>query len=324
MDKQYFMLLLKRYLKGQASSQEQEFLLTYYELFRHEADFVSLLEEEEREKLREDIETSIWNNINNTEVSTANIIRIRRLIRVVSAATLVVMSVTVISLLLNNSGVPSTTSLITHKQQENYFFRLPDGSTVIVDSGSKLTYPPSFDQLEKREVYLEGQAFFDIKHDPSKPFIVHTGHITTTVLGTSFIIKALPSSKTISVIVTRGKVKVADKNKTLAVLKKDEQVVFNKESSTTLQQEVQAESLQDWKAEDLLFNDVTVGEAATLLEKKFGVSIQFKDREVQHERFTTMFTKDENLEQMLKSICGFNGAEYKYYKEKGIVIINKK
>ncbi len=91
-----------------------------------------------------------------------------------------------------------------------------------------------------------------------------------------------------------------------------------------MQQEVQAESLQDWKAEDLLFNDVSVGEAATLLEKKFGVSIQFKDREVQHERFTTMFTKDENLDQMLKSICEFNGADYQYYKEKGIVIINKK
>src|SRR5690606_2859673 len=91
---------------------------------------------------------------------------------------------------------------------EHRLLHLPDGSTVIVGVGSKLNYPSSFDSLRTREVYLEGQAYFDIRHNPQKPFIIHTGKVATTVLGTSFNIKAWPEDQDITVTVTRGKVRV--------------------------------------------------------------------------------------------------------------------
>jgi transmembrane sensor len=92
-------------------------------------------------------------------------------------------------------------------------FVLSDGSTVILKPNSKLRC--AFAQKDtKREVSLDGDAYFDVRHNPSKPFIVHTGRITTTVLGTAFNIYAKEGN--VHVAVTRGRVRVADTRRTLA------------------------------------------------------------------------------------------------------------
>jgi transmembrane sensor len=68
---------------------------------------------------------------------------------------------------------------------------LPDGTTVVLNKKSKLSYPVEFTG-STREVFLTGEAFFDVAHNPSKPFKVHTGVFVTKVLGTAFSIKAYP------------------------------------------------------------------------------------------------------------------------------------
>ncbi len=86
---------------------------------------------------------------------------------------------------------------------------------------------------------------------------------------------------------------------------------------------VNADSNMAWKKQDLLLDDVTVGEAAKLLEDKFDVNISVSDSEIETKRFTTVFLRTESLEQVLRSICEFNGALYEYNKEKAIVTISK-
>src|SRR5690606_4549797 len=69
------------------------------------------------------------------------------------------------------------------------FIKLPDGSTVLLNTGSTLDFPEAFD-AQTREVRLSGEAFFNIREDQARPFVVHTGALKTTVLGTSFNVKA--------------------------------------------------------------------------------------------------------------------------------------
>ena len=80
----------------------------------------------------------------------------------------------------------------------------------------------------------------------------------------------------------------------------------------------------DWKKQDLLFDDVTVGEATELLEERFNVTIICNNELIKSQRFTTTFMKDETLDQVLKSICEFNNAVYSYDKEKATVFIRNK
>jgi ferric-dicitrate binding protein FerR (iron transport regulator) len=207
---------------------------------------------------------------------------------------------------------------------QNRFIQLPDGSLVTIMKNSKLTCSPAFNKGDRREVYLEGQAFFDVKHDASKPFIVHTGKLQITVLGTAFNVSALNCDNKIIVTVTRGKVSVANKNKVLGTITPDQQIVFNKDKANSIMKKVDADTYVQWKEQDLLFDDVTMEEAAKLLKERYKVEIKFTDPELMLNRFTTTFQHDESLEHELDLICDFNNAVYSYDKGRATVIISNK
>lgn len=323
MDKHYFLELLHKYLKDEATNEEHQFLLSYYNLFQSEPDVLALLSQEKKEELKSQMHTIIWQNISRGVQPDENVKPIKRwLVRMIAAAILLAICTIGIFFLRNETAKNQTVAAQVNQHKINRLVRLPDGSTVIVSSGSKLNYPSSFDGLARREVYLEGQAFFDIKHNASKPFIVHAGQFETTVLGTAFNIKAFPGDIDITVTVSRGKVKVSDQNKTLGIILPHQQIACNKQKANSTLKTVDTDTYLDWKAQDLLFDDVTVAEAAELLEERFNVNITFSNQLIKSNRFTTTFLKGESLEQVLKSICEFNDAVYQYDKEKATVIIS--
>src|SRR5690606_11197835 len=160
--------------------------------------------------------------------------------------------------------------------------------------------------------YLEGKAFFDVKHNPEQPFIVHTEHLKATVLGTEFNIEAWSTDENISITVSSGKVKVANQHKTFGIITTDEQLIYNKAKADIVQQNVDPEIYLAWKEQDLVLYDVTVAEASALLEERFQVKIFCNDVNLCAKRFTTTFLKGERLEMVLNSICEFNQAAYYY------------
>lgn len=323
MDKQYFTDLVHKYLKGTATKEEQQFLTNYYNLFQSEEDVVALLSKEEKDNLKLLMHDAVWKNISQVEQKDQKVISIRKwIIRVTAAAVFIGLCGTGLYFLLDEKSAKQNIAGSVARQTENRIVRLADGSTVILHAGGTLNYPPSFEGLSKREVYLQGQAYFDVKSDPSHPFIVHTGKIETTVLGTAFNIKANPGDVDITVTVTRGRVKVSNQNTTLGVIIENQQIVYNKQKSISVQKKVNAETFITWKEQDLLFDNVTVEEATAILEERFNVRIIFKDSLIRSNRFTTSFSKGENLEQLLKSICEFNGAVYDYDINKATVIIS--
>ena len=115
-------------------------------------------------------------------------------------------------------------TIIKTTPRNNKYLMLPDSSMVVLNEGSSLTFRDFTGKT--REVQLSGEAFFDIKHDAQKPFIVHTGRVKTTVLGTAFNIRT-DNANHITVTVTRGKVKVEDGNHPVALLIPNQQVTVD-------------------------------------------------------------------------------------------------
>ena len=109
------------------------------------------------------------------------------------------------------------------ERAEYKYILLPDSTQVWLNAGSTLDYPEHFDEAT-REVTLVGEAYFDVKHAAEHPFIIHTGQIQTTVLGTAFNINAYTDRSNIQVSVSRGKVKVSRGDQLIAMLVKGQEV----------------------------------------------------------------------------------------------------
>lgn len=342
MDKHFFIKLLHKYQQEDLTKEEQQFLESYYNLFQNEPDVLDMLSIEEKKEFENEIKGNIWNNISKEEQPSHKIRFInKRFIKVAAAAAIFIGIISSLfffyNLSLKNQGIASLSveqlngkskkqinaTLVVH-QKENRVIFLPDGSTVILSPGSKLNYPSSFDGMKKREVFLDGQAFFDIKHNAFRPFIVHTGKLETIVLGTAFNIKSIHGEKDITVTVKRGKVRVSDQHKVLGIITPNQQITYNKEKVSSTLKIVDNDSYLDWKNQDLFIDNLTLSEAAKILEDQYKIKIIISNPAIREQRFTATFPKNEKLEQAVKSISEFNGLNYQFNKDKSIVTINNK
>lgn len=325
MNKNYFIKLLRKYVQGQATYEEQVFIEQYYNLFQNESGVLDTLNVDEKKAFKNNLKDEIRNNISKIEQPGEKVRSINTLyIKLAAAAVFALALISSMYLLFNSSSkkypdVAIKNAAVEHKKNRVIF--LPDGSTVILSQGSKLNYPSTFDGMETREVYLDGQAFFDIRHNKSRPFIVHTGNLQTRVLGTAFNIKAFPGEDDITVTVKRGRVSVNDQNKVLGIITPNQQITYARSKVKSVLQTVKNESYLTWKQEDLLIDNLTISEAAKLIEDRYNVKIIINNPEVESLRFTTTFSKNETLDETLNSICLFNGLLYTYNKEKSTVNI---
>lgn len=203
---------------------------------------------------------------------------------------------------------------------ERRFINLPDGSSVILNQNSNIELSKGFNQNGKREVYLTGEAYFDVTHDDARPFIVHTGKVLTTVLGTAFNIKSSPGNKTVTVTVARGKVKVGDEQNTYNVIVPNEQMVFDQDLTSHVVKPVKAESVIGWTNEDIYFDDVSIKDVAKQLQDRFKISIVFSKEQIKACKFSATFLKTQSLEQILNVISEFNQIKYQYKDETTVVL----
>lgn len=324
MDKVYFLDILKKRREGTATAAEEQFIQAYYAAFESQPDVVALLTEAEKQRLKNNLHTGILEQIAAQEGSfPATKPPVLLWLKIAAAIILLAGAATAGFFIFRTPRVQQV-AVQPHKVQpasENNFVQLPDGSTVIVSAGSKLEYPTSFEGQPKREVYLQGKALFQVQHQAAQPFIVHTGNLATTVLGTSFEIRAMAGMEDITVTVIKGKVQVAHQAKTLGILSANEQMVYNTGNKEHHQLQLDAAAQVAWQAEDLFFDDVTMQHAAKLLEERFHVTVSITDEKLQSSRFSTTFAKEESLEQVLNSICAFNNAAYRIDKTQKSVII---
>ena len=196
--------------------------------------------------------------------------------------------------------------------------KLPDGSTVLLREGSWLDISDSFEE-RIREVHLEGEAYFDIASNPNKPFVIHTGKIKTTVLGTSFSIKALANEPVVTVTVVTGKVKVEDEQKVLATLDADKQFVYHTESEQVQEKEVEAEKELDWRLHDLVFRSRTFGYIVQELTILYEASILFEDEAMEQRVMTASVDSRYPITYILDILCTSQRAYFD--EEEGVYTI---
>ena len=203
-------------------------------------------------------------------------------------------------------------------------FNLDDGTKVKLNSGSKLTYQKVFDENERR-VKLEGEAFFEVKRDESRPFIVETEDLVTTVLGTSFNIQSYKGEKKSMVAVSSGKVKVMKIQKVNTsenryfLLNENQMITYSAVDNSIIKSEPVPEQVFSWKENIIDFDHSEFENIIGTLQRWYGVEFIINNGNSFDGRFKGKYD-NEPLELVLEGIKGEYGFEYKI--EGKIVYIN--
>ena len=201
-------------------------------------------------------------------------------------------------------------------------FTLADGTKVVMNADSKLKYPQSFTGAT-REVYLDGEAFFDVTHNSQMPFIIHTSKMSIKVLGTEFNIKSYPGDSVCETTLIHGLIEVTlnDRPDDRIILKpKEKLIVSNNVSEKTFSEikNVPAAHSADllisnlhyisrsdsavvetsWLDNKLVFQSESFGKLAEDMGRKYDMDIQFENDAIKNYRFTGIFEKETITEAL--------------------------
>jgi len=219
-------------------------------------------------------------------------------------------------------------------KRENYFqrvtqngqkasFYLPDGSYVTLNAGSSLYYYVC-NECHTRELILEGEAFFDVKRDTERPFIVKTNNLSARVLGTSFNVKAYPEEGKTEVALVTGKISVSGENSAPTILAPNEMATYQHSDRGTSVSNFDTEKITGWKDRLLVFEDVSFEELTATLSRWYGVEFIISDSARSVRRF--MHRKDykgkynnKSLETVLEAIGFSYDFEYKITDKKVLI-----
>lgn len=195
---------------------------------------------------------------------------------------------------------------------------LDDGTKVWVNAETKLKYPVSF-VGERREVILEGEAFFDVAKD-DKPFIVKTSFGDVKVLGTAFGINAYVDQPEGYTTLVRGKVSVVAGDSEPLVLLPGEQVVVSKNGNMQ-KKEVNLDEFVGWKDGLYVFGDKTLADIMNTLERWYNISVLFEDESLKSLLFTGNLKRYDDINVFFDALS--RTGDLKYRVEKNHVILYK-
>lgn len=327
MDRKEFRQLLKRYLKGTCTEEERAWVDRWYELlYDHSLPTVTAAEFDA-------LEGEIWAGIQQKgliarELPSAPVRRLRPWRYAVAAA--VVLAVVAGLFFLYPS--PATGS-ISYEQvrtdrglQERVnhtegvqTITLEDGSTVRLQPGSRIAFPARF-TADRREVYLDGEAFFDVQRNAGRPFFVYNGRLVTQVLGTSFDVKADNRTGEVTVSVASGKVAVYEQTEGTAAKKNNGVIVTPNQKAvykigsrlfeTALVDEPQPVVVPPYKfLPSFSFEEARLSEVLSALETLYGIEIIAENEKLYDCSFTGDLTRP-SLYTKLEIICQSIGAAY--------------
>ena len=205
----------------------------------------------------------------------------------------------------------------------DYFFILSDGTKVWLNAESELDFPVDFIGKE-RVVKLKGEAYFEVKSDAARPFVVETKEVRTRVLGTSFNIKAYDNEECVFTTLLTGKVEVS------AVEEKGESVVltpgmqceWQKEEHDLSVKRVNAENYIAWKQGAFMFDNEDIRVVTRVLERWYGVKFIYNKETTREHTFSGCLSKDESLESILETLTYTGGPRFKV--EKDVVHVKDK
>ena len=198
------------------------------------------------------------------------------------------------------------TEIIVPKGQRSSIV-LPDGSKVQLNSDSRLKFV-SF-QTGKRKVILDGEGFFQVTHDQSRPFVVEAHGIEVEVLGTTFNVSSYPNDSVVTTYLVNGKVKISNQ-KDKVILSPSEAYQYNRTTHESSKMKVPDERFSNWTKGVLTIEGETIAELSKKLERRYNVQILFADEEVKQHIYTGSI-RDENLTVVLEALEFASSIKFK-------------
>ncbi|WP_246001627.1 FecR family protein [Mucilaginibacter gracilis] len=195
-----------------------------------------------------------------------------------------------------------TYTTISTKAGERKTVILPDSTHISLNNVSAIRFADNFDG-KTRAVTLTGEAFFEVRHDATRPFIVSTGQLHIQVLGTSFDVRAFPDEAQAKVTVASGKVGVySTQHKTATqMLLPGQQLTYNGTTATYSTSQVNPDDQHAWQQGILILKSENLREIARQLERWYNVRISIPDTRLQQEQFNIK-QNNESLDHVLASL----------------------
>ena len=179
---------------------------------------------------------------------------------------------------------------------------LPDGSKVWLNAGSSLKYPTQFND-KQRVVSMQGEAYFEVAKDPSKPFQVEMNGASITVLGTHFNVKADAESDDITATLVEGSIRFEGAKQNI-VMTPNQQLTFNRSTNKVDVKEIDTDTFTAWKDGLLKYKSIPFTELIENLKDIYQVEIRIDDERLADPSITVSgtFNQKQSIEQILKVI----------------------
>jgi ferric-dicitrate binding protein FerR (iron transport regulator) len=181
---------------------------------------------------------------------------------------------------------------------------------------SKLSYPKTFSK-DKREVRLEGEAYFEVSKNPDKPFEISANGFDVQVLGTSFNISSYGDENLSSISVKTGKVAVVSPLQN-QILLAGEFVEIENATDTWTKGKINTDDVSKWKDGKLIFHNQSMKSITRVLERKFNVDFVFKNKRIQ-DKIISLQIKDQSLKNIMSALQ--LSADFQYEQNENTITI---
>lgn len=215
----------------------------------------------------------------------------------------------------DNSALEKTTyNTIKIPYGKKFRLQLSDGTLVHLNAGTTLRYPVKFIAGENRQVFLDGEAFFDVAKDKKHPFIVNADALNVRVLGTHFNVSNYPEDAATDVVLVEGSVGMYRSNEEFdaaknTILKPGFKGSFNRENTVISTKAVITDIYTSWINGGLTFRNMTFKNIITKLERRYNVTIINKNEKLANEKFNASFS-DESIEKVMSYFNDIHGINY--------------
>ena len=314
--------ILQRYLNYESTPEEKELVERWFDAIGEE-------KKELDPATRQAIQTRLWSSLKVEKPKRQGYIKYVRV-----AASVVLLAVSTFFIYRYfTPNIPheqtiadaATTPVVVTSGEIEKRVELSDGSVVTLKPRSEIRFPSVFGN--QREVYLSGEALFEVARNVKRPFLVYANEVTTRVLGTSFLIKAYALEQDVTVTVKTGKVSVyteqasnkADNRKEI-ILTPNQQIVYHRNENQTVKMLVNdPQVITPPSSQKTSYTNVAVPEIFRALEERYGIPIQFDAHVLSGCTITYADLTEEGLYEQIEIICNALGARYKK-SESSIVI----
>jgi len=349
MSREAFHLLLERYLQNRCTDEEKEIIEKWYGMLdKHDMEDIAPTQINA-------LEQKLWDRIHESAI-TEDETPVRKLKpqrqtsrTLITAVAAVIAGFVIITAYVffrvdskkpefMVASIANNINSVSNNTAMPMVVNLEDGSSVTLQPKSLLKYPKHFSKTV-REVTLEGEGFFEISKNPSKPFLVYNSNVITRVVGTSFIVKTNSTASETEVTVKTGKVIVSPNSGTISfkigdLLKSGKGVILtpNQKTVYSASENTFATTLVDKPLpiaknnkqpikESYSFNDSRVADVLNQLQKSYGIEFVVEDKELYNYTFTGDLS-EQDLYSQLDFLCESIQATYQV-KETKIIIKEK-